>query len=109
METKEIITSSDQQPIKYCDSLISYQRRKTIEVKVGDLKIGGSNPIVIQSMTTVDTMDTAGSVAQTIRNSQYLADGSLDPDRLTPQTGGFGSVSSAGGMRTIRATVRFSF
>ena len=67
METKEIITSSDQQPIKYCDSLISYQRRKTIEVKVGDLKIGGSNPIVIQSMTTVDTMDTEGSIAQCIR------------------------------------------
>lgn len=34
---------------------------------MGDLKIGGSNPIVIQSMTTVDTMDTEGSVAQCIR------------------------------------------
>jgi hypothetical protein len=46
---------------------------------------------------------------QTVRNSQTLADGSLDPTRLTPQTGGFGSVSSANNMRTIRATIRFSF
>jgi (E)-4-hydroxy-3-methylbut-2-enyl-diphosphate synthase len=53
--------------IRYCNSLTSYSRRKTIPVKVGDLYIGGDNPIVIQSMTTVDTMDTEGSVAQCIR------------------------------------------
>jgi (E)-4-hydroxy-3-methylbut-2-enyl-diphosphate synthase len=52
---------------QYCNSLIAYSRRKTIEVKIGDLPMGGNNPIRIQSMTTVDTMDTAGSVAQTIR------------------------------------------
>ena len=34
---------------------------------MGDVTIGGDNPIVVQSMTTVDTMDTLGSVAQTIR------------------------------------------
>jgi hypothetical protein len=48
-------------------------------------------------------------VDQVVRNSQYRADGSLDPSRLTPQTGGFGSVSSAGAMRTVRLTARFSF
>lgn len=53
--------------IKYCNSLTSYSRRKTIPVKVGDVTIGGENPIVIQSMTTVDTMDTQGSVEQCIR------------------------------------------
>ncbi len=53
--------------ISYCNSLTAYSRRKTIPVKVGDLYIGGDNPIVIQSMTTVDTMDTEGSVAQCIR------------------------------------------
>ncbi|GAB2629349.1 (E)-4-hydroxy-3-methylbut-2-enyl-diphosphate synthase [Belliella aquatica] len=53
--------------IKYCNSLTSYSRRKTIPVKVGDVIIGGDNPIVIQSMTTVDTMDTLGSVEQCIR------------------------------------------
>lgn len=65
MQTKDIATSVED--IKYCDSLISYQRRKTIEVKVGDIIIGGNNPIVVQSMTTVDTMDTEGSIAQCIR------------------------------------------
>jgi (E)-4-hydroxy-3-methylbut-2-enyl-diphosphate synthase len=52
---------------QYCNSLISYSRRKTIEVKIGDVAMGGDNPIRIQSMTTIDTMDTAGSVEQSIR------------------------------------------
>lgn len=51
----------------YCNSLVEYSRRKTIEVRIGDLPMGGNNPIRIQSMTTVDTMDTQGSVEQTIR------------------------------------------
>lgn len=52
---------------KYCNSLTEYSRRKTREVRIGDVAIGGDNPIRIQSMTTVDTMDTSGSVEQTIR------------------------------------------
>lgn len=52
---------------QYCNSLVAYHRRKTIPVKVGDVVIGGDNPIVVQSMTTVDTMDTMGSVEQSIR------------------------------------------
>ena len=59
-----LIKSSD---LLYCNSLTSYSRRKTIPVKVGDVYIGGDNPIVVQSMTTVDTMDTQGSVEQCIR------------------------------------------
>lgn len=51
----------------YCNSLVGYSRRHTIEVKIGDVPMGGVNPIRIQSMTTVDTMDTQGSVEQTIR------------------------------------------
>ncbi len=51
----------------YCSSLTSYQRNKTREVFVGTKKIGGDNPILLQSMTTTDTMDTVGSVAQSIR------------------------------------------
>jgi (E)-4-hydroxy-3-methylbut-2-enyl-diphosphate synthase len=46
---------------------VGYSRRKSIEVRIGDVAMGGSNPIRIQSMTTVDTMDTVGSVEQTIR------------------------------------------
>ncbi|MEB2783871.1 (E)-4-hydroxy-3-methylbut-2-enyl-diphosphate synthase [Algoriphagus persicinus] len=59
-----IIKSLDQQ---YCDSLTSYSRRKTIPVKIGDVIVGGDNPIVVQSMTTIDTMDTEGSIEQSIR------------------------------------------
>jgi (E)-4-hydroxy-3-methylbut-2-enyl-diphosphate synthase len=52
---------------QYCNSLVSYSRRKTREVNIGGVPMGGENPIRIQSMTTVDTMDTKGSVEQVIR------------------------------------------
>jgi len=39
-------------------------------VKIGDVAMGGDNPIRIQSMTTIDTMDTVGSVEQSIRMIQ---------------------------------------
>jgi (E)-4-hydroxy-3-methylbut-2-enyl-diphosphate synthase len=55
---------------QYCNSLVQYSRRKTIEVKIGDVALGGDNPIRVQSMTTIDTMDTLGSVEQTIRMVQ---------------------------------------
>lgn len=51
----------------YCNSLTSFSRFKTIEVNIGALKMGGDNPIRIQSMTTTDTMDTEKTVAQSIR------------------------------------------
>ena len=51
----------------YTDSLTSYQRRKTIEVTIGNTPLGAENPIRVQSMTTIDTMDTQGSIEQSIR------------------------------------------
>jgi len=54
-------------PGGYCNSKTSYSRFLTREVTVGDIPMGGDHPIRIQSMTTVDTMDTLGSVEQTIR------------------------------------------
>lgn len=53
--------------VQYCNSLTSYSRRKTIEVQVGHTPLGSGHPIRVQSMTTVDTMDTNGSVEQAIR------------------------------------------
>ncbi|MFY0600534.1 MAG: (E)-4-hydroxy-3-methylbut-2-enyl-diphosphate synthase [Cyclobacteriaceae bacterium] len=53
--------------IKYCESLSKYSRRETLEVKIGKTPLGGENPIRVQSMTTVDTMDTVGSIKQSIR------------------------------------------
>lgn len=52
---------------QYCASLTGYKRLSTREVKIGDLTIGYGHPIAIQTMTTTDTMDTAATVAQTIR------------------------------------------
>ncbi len=51
----------------YCNSLTGYERLKTLEVKVGDLLLGNFNPIRVQTMTTTDTMDTIGTVEQSIR------------------------------------------
>ena len=46
---------------------MAYQRRKSSVTHVGNIEIGGNNPIRIQSMGTVDTNDTEGCVAQAKR------------------------------------------
>ena len=46
---------------------MSYQRRRSTETQVGNIGIGGNNPIRIQSMATTDTNDTDASVAQAKR------------------------------------------
>lgn len=51
----------------YCNSLTEYSRYVTREVKIGNVGIGGSNPIRVQSMTTTDTMNTQLTVEQSIR------------------------------------------
>ena len=43
------------------------QQNKSLEVRIGDIIIGGGYPIVVQSMTNTDTLDTMATVAQTIR------------------------------------------
>lgn len=52
---------------KYCNDYTNYSRYLTREVNIGDVQLGGNNPIRIQSMTTTDTMDTIATVEQTIR------------------------------------------
>lgn len=51
----------------YCNSLTSYSRYKSRVVTIGDVPLGGDNPIRIQSMTTTDTMDTMATLGQSIR------------------------------------------
>jgi len=51
----------------YTPSLFTYQRLQTVEVKIGDLLLGNHHPIRVQTMTTTDTMDTKGTVEQSIR------------------------------------------
>ncbi|MBO6495252.1 MAG: (E)-4-hydroxy-3-methylbut-2-enyl-diphosphate synthase [Roseivirga sp.] len=82
---------------KYCNSLVEYNRRKTIPVKVGDVIIGGDNPIVIQSMTTIDTMDTMGSVEQTLR----MVEAGCELVRITAP-----SLKEAENLRNIKEELR---
>lgn len=64
---------------KYCIDYFNKTRTKTSEVIIGSVKIGGGNPILPQSMTTTDTMDVAGSVAQ----SKRMIDAGCELVRLT--------------------------
>lgn len=78
---------------KYCNSLTRYSRYRTREVFVGDIPLGGDNPIRIQSMTTTDTMDTNGTVEQTIR----LAEAGCEYVRITAP-----SIKDANNLKTIK-------
>jgi len=51
----------------YCNDFFNYKKFISREVNIGDVPLGGDNPIRIQSMTTTDTMDTIGTVEQSIR------------------------------------------
>src|SRR5215468_9590779 len=68
--------------MKYCANPLQYQRRKTREVRVGNVGIGGKNPIRVQSMITCDTMDTEASIQQTIE----LANVGCEIVRITAPT-----------------------
>lgn len=69
------------------------KRRRTRVVRVGGIEIGGDHPIRIQSMTNTDTMDTAGTVAQTIE----LANAGCEIVRVTAP-----SIRDAENLREIR-------
>lgn len=53
---------------------MSYKRKMTREVRVGDVKIGGNNPISVQSMTNTDTRDVEKTVAQIKRLEEVGCD-----------------------------------
>ena len=76
---------------------MTYMRRKSHEISVGNICIGGANPIRVQSMTNTSTMDTEASVAQILRIAQ--AGGGLV--RLTTQ-----GTREAENMATISRAVR---
>ncbi|MGI4729131.1 MAG: (E)-4-hydroxy-3-methylbut-2-enyl-diphosphate synthase, partial [Janthinobacterium lividum] len=84
-------------PGRYCNSLTEYSRWLTREVTIGDVPMGGKNPIRIQSMTTTDTMDTAGTVAQTIR----MVDAGCEYVRITAP-----SVKEAQNLAEIKKQLR---
>ena len=71
-----------------------YARRRTREVRVGDVGIGGGNPIRVQSMTTTRALDVEGTVAQTLR----LVEAGCELVRVAVPT-----VEDAACLREIRA------
>lgn len=82
----------------YCNSLTTYSRFLTREVKIGDIALGGHNPIRIQSMTTTDTMDTIGTVEQTIR----MVESGCEYVRITAP-----SIKEAENLANIKKELRF--
>ena len=64
---------------KYCHSINKYKRLETREVSIGNVPLGGNNPIRIQSMTTTDTLDIQSTINQSIR----IFDAGSDYVRIT--------------------------
>jgi hypothetical protein len=57
----------------------------------------------------VTTVQLNSPADQTVRNSQYLPDGTIDPNRVLPRNAGFGAVNSAQALRSVQAQIRFLF
>ena len=89
--------SLEKKEVDFCTSLTSYQRRKTLEITIGNTPMGGKQPIRVQSMTTVDTMDTEGSIEQTIR----MVESGCEYVRITAP-----SIKEAENLRAIRDGLR---
>lgn len=59
--------------------MISSNRRKSIQVMVGDVAIGGNAPVVVQSMTNTDTAD----IDDTVKQVAELSDAGSEVVRIT--------------------------
>lgn len=95
--TPSIATATPDSPVLYTPSLTQYIRRKTVTVAIGDVPMGSDYPIRVQSMTTIDTMDTLGSVEQSIR----MIEAGCEYIRITAP-----SVKEAQNLENIRKELR---
>ncbi len=80
--------------MSYCASRFTTVRRRTVEVKVGAVGVGGTNPVRVQSMTTSDTQD----IAVTVKQSIALAEVGCEIVRITAP-----NVAAAKCLKDIRA------
>ena len=78
----------------YCHDPFRYRRRQTRVVHIGDVPLGGTYPIRVQSMTISDTMDTAATVAETVQ----LVEAGCEIVRITAP-----SLNEAENLRHIKA------
>src|SRR5215468_1181156 len=88
--------------MQYCPSPFGFERRVTRPVVVGDparggVVLGGDHPVVVQSMLTCDTMDTAECVKQTLE----LVEVGCQIVRITAPT-----VNDAANLQNIVAELR---
>ena len=88
---------TDTAHLHYCPDLFARQQRATREVMVGNVGVGGQNPIRVQSMITSDTRDTEACVAEVLG----LAAAGCEIVRITAQT-----VKYAENLEHIRDGVR---
>ena len=85
-----------------------------------DIRIGGDrtlqfrldmynafNTVVFDQANTTINFDNPTNM--NILNSQFNADGTLNQNRLTPRTAGFGAANRALDLRRMQAQIRFSF
>ncbi len=81
----------------YCTSRLKSIRRHTREVNIGGVRIGGQQPIRVQSMTTSLTQDVDATVAQVLR----LAEVGCEIVRITAP-----NKDAARALKAIRQKVR---
>jgi len=74
-------STDEQPPFKYCESPYQTKRRPTRTVHIGKVKVGSEHPVALQTMTTTDTRDVEGTVAQV----KKCADAGADIVRITVQ------------------------
>lgn len=79
--------------LSYCTSRFTTVRRATRVVRIGEVPVGGTHPIVVQSMTTTPTQDVAATLAQCIA----LAEAGCEIVRITAQ-----NVAAAKALGEIR-------
>src|SRR6478736_2067136 len=91
------MTTAERALLSHCLDPYARRRRKTRVVMVGDVAVGGDNPIRVQSMTTTRTLDTEATVAQTRR----LVDVGCEIVRITAPT-----VADARNLGEIRRRLR---
>lgn len=84
---------------EYCNSRFQATRRPTREVLVGNVGVGGDNPIRVQSMTTTPTQDIEATVKQTIA----LVEAGCEIVRITAQ-----NLMAAQALKTISKKLRQS-
>src|SRR5215210_1992875 len=97
MMTGEAPTLLAAQRLPYSPDAYAYRRRPTRVVMVGDVGVGGSNPIRIQSMTTTRTQDVEGTIAQ----AERLVEAGCEIVRVTAPT-----VQDARAIGEIRRRLR---